>query len=186
MKNLKSKSNAKIYKFMEIKAQLNYLRMSPRKVRLVANLVKGMDVRRAEIELSHLPKRASIFLLKLLRSAVSNAKHNFQLDDRDLYIRSILVNEGPTLKRYRPRAFGRLALIRKRTSHVILNLGTRKNLLVGKFEKKDKEPTVRAVIPEEVKEVTPDIREERRALRVEKPKRRAADFVRRVFRRKAI
>ena len=108
-----------------IEAQLNYVHIAPRKMRLVANLVKGMDVSRAETQLRFLTKRASHPLVKLLRSAVANAKHNFQLDEKDLVIQKITVDGGPVLKRFRARAFGRAARLRKRTSHVTLVLKVR-------------------------------------------------------------
>ena len=107
-------SNVKV----EIKAQLNHLRISPRKVRLVADVIRDMDVKRAELELQHRLKRSAEPLLKLLRSAVSNAKHDFQLSEDQLYIKKILVNPGPVFKRFRARAFGRAAPVRRRTSHV--------------------------------------------------------------------
>ncbi len=110
---------------MEVRAQLNYLRMSPRKVRLVANLVRGMDARRAEFELAHLSKRAARPLAKLLASAIANAKNNFDLAAESLMVRSLIVNEGPTLKRMMPRAMGRGATIRKRMTHVNLVLATK-------------------------------------------------------------
>ena len=88
---------------MEIKASLHYLRMSPRKVRLVANSMKGMLALRAENNLKHLPKRAGIPLLKLLKSAMVNAEYNFNVKKDDLFIKRITVDGGPVLKRMRPR-----------------------------------------------------------------------------------
>ena len=110
---------------MEAKASLSYLHISPRKVRLVASLIKGMDATRAELELSNLPKRASGPLIKLLKSAVQNGVHDLQLDPTRLYVKSIHVDVGPVMKRMMPRAFGRGATIRKRMSHVSLVLGVR-------------------------------------------------------------
>ena len=110
---------------MAIVAKLNHLRMSPRKVRLAANLVRGMDVDEAETQLAHMPKRATEPLRKLLRSAIANAEHNFQKERATLFIQTLMVNEGTPLKRYRPRAFGRASDIRKRVSHITLALGER-------------------------------------------------------------
>ena len=107
---------------MKIAAQLNYLRLSPRKVRAVADLMRTMSVSEAEFQLEHSKKRAAHHLLKLLRSALANAKHNFYLDSDDLRIAELVVNEGPTLKRFMPRARGRATPIHKRTSHVRLIL----------------------------------------------------------------
>ncbi len=99
--------------------------MSPRKVRLVVNTVRGLTVADAETRLTFLPKLAAKPVLKLLRSAVANAEHNFKLDKKDLYVRHITADGGPTLKRWRARAFGRAAPIRKRTTHITLILATR-------------------------------------------------------------
>lgn len=111
--------------------------MSPRKVRLVVNAVRGLPVAEAETRLSFLPKLAAQPVLKLLRSAIANAEHNFKLDRRDLHIRHITADGGPTLKRWRARAFGRSAPIRKRTTHITLILAT-------KGDDKKKESLVKA------------------------------------------
>lgn len=173
---------------MDIKAQLNYLHISPRKVRLVANLIKGMDARGAELELQHVPKRGAKPLLKLLRSAVANAKHNFELGEGVLYIKKIMVNSGPVTKRFRARAFGRAAPIRKRTSHVWLELGERtepKGAVRGRKKiKKAGGPVVREAAPGDIKE---QVKIDKRARPEEIPSRtRGPGFVRRMFRRKAI
>lgn len=107
---------------MKVKAKLNNLRISPRKVRLVADLVRGLDVADAKHQLHFLIKRSSKSMLKLLNSAIANAEHNFKLKESDLYISELFVNEGPTLKRIMPRAMGRAFHIRKRTSHITLVL----------------------------------------------------------------
>lgn len=107
---------------MEVRAHLRYLRLAPRKVRLVVNLVRGLPVDQAVDQLSVLPKRASLPVLKLLNSAVANAEHNFKLQRKDLRIKSIVANEGPRLKRYQPRAFGRAAEILKKMTHVTIVL----------------------------------------------------------------
>lgn len=107
---------------MEVRAHLRFLRMAPRKVRLVTNLIKGLPVDHAVDQLSVLPKRASLPVLKLLNSAIANAEHNFQLKRDELFIKSIVANEGPRLKRYQPRAFGRAAEILKRMTHVTIVL----------------------------------------------------------------
>ncbi len=99
--------------------------MSPRKVRLVVNTIRGLSVAAAETRLNFLPKLAAQPVLKLLRSAVANAEHNFKLDKKDLFVRHIVADGGPTLKRFRPRAFGRAAPIRKRTTHISLILAVK-------------------------------------------------------------
>lgn len=110
---------------MEVKAKLRFLRMSPRKVRLVTNAIKGLSANAAETRLQFIPKLASEPVLKLLRSAVANATHNFHLQKEDLVVKSVTADGGPMLKRFRARAFGRAAPIRKRTTHITLVLGTK-------------------------------------------------------------
>ena len=109
----------------EIKAKLNYLRQAPRKVRLVADLIRGMKVKEAKVQLEFSPKRASKALLKLLNSAIANAKHNFGLSDEEiekLVIKEIQVDEGPKLKRWMPQARGSAHPIHKKTSHITIIL----------------------------------------------------------------
>lgn len=127
-------------KFMKITAKLNHLHMSPRKIRLVADLIRGMDAKEAETQLKFLTKRAARPILKLLNSAVANASHNFDVEKDNLFISEIQVNEGPTLKRWRARAMGRAAPIMKRTSHINLVLETKKE--VKKKKKKVPKPEV--------------------------------------------
>ncbi len=107
---------------MKIKASLKYLHISPRKVRIITNLIKGMDVGKAKLQLRLQSRRAARPLLKLLDSAVASAKHNFNLEEKNLYISKIVTNEGPTFKRFRARARGSAAPIMKRTTHVVLEL----------------------------------------------------------------
>lgn len=107
---------------MDVHASLRFLRMSPRKVRLVVDAVRGMSVTAAETKLTFLPKLAATPVHKLLRSAIANAEHNFHLKAEDLFIKTIVADGGPTLKRSRARAFGRAAPIRKRTTHITLVL----------------------------------------------------------------
>lgn len=96
--------------------------MAPRKVRLVADLIRGKAVDPAITELTFLRKDAALPVLKLLKSAMANAEHNFKLDASTLRVKTITVDGGATLKRFRPRAHGSAAPIRKRTSHINLIL----------------------------------------------------------------
>ncbi len=107
---------------MKVDAKLNHLRMSPVKVRLVADLVRGRRVDEAENRLKFAPKKATKPIGKLLKSAIANAEHNFDLDKSNLYISEIRVDEGPTLKRWRPRARGATDQIQKKTSHITIVL----------------------------------------------------------------
>lgn len=121
---------------MDIKAELNNIRISPRKVRLVIDVVRGKSVKHAETQLTFMNKAAASPVLKLLRSAVANAKNNFDLKTDSLYLKSIVVNEGRTLKRYMPRAYGRADVIRKRSSHILLVLAEIKEHTDGEKNKK--------------------------------------------------
>ncbi|MCD6429427.1 50S ribosomal protein L22 [bacterium] len=107
---------------MEVSAKLKYLRIAPRKVRLVADLIRGKSVDEAIRVLSFTRKRAAQPILKLLNSAIANAVHNFRLNKDKLYISKITVDEGPKLKRWRPRARGMAYEIQKKTSHITLVL----------------------------------------------------------------
>lgn len=110
---------------MQVTAHLHQLRMSPRKVRLVADLVRGMDVDEADAQLQHIVRAAALPIRKLLASAIANAEHNATLQRSNLFVRQVFVDQGTTLKRSQPRAFGRAAPIRKRTSHVTIVLDER-------------------------------------------------------------
>ena len=110
---------------MEAKASLNYLRTAPRKVRLLADLIRGTNVKKAKLALRFSGKKAGEPLLKLLNSATANAKKNLDLDDAkvaNFYIKKITVDEGPKLKRWRPVSRGSAHPIEKKTSHITLIL----------------------------------------------------------------
>lgn len=109
-------------------AKLRYLRIAPRKVRLVADLVRGKKVVEAQTLLRFLSKKASLPLVKLLKSATASAKNNFQLEENNLYISKITVDEGPKLKRWQPRARGQAYEIQKKTSHI--------TIILDEFEKR--------------------------------------------------
>ncbi len=103
---------------MEARAVAKYIRISPGKVRQVVDLIRGKDIEEALAILKFLPKRAAAPVEKVLKSAIANAEHNYDMDAGDLFVAKVYVDQGPTLKRYKPRAFGRADLIRKRTSHI--------------------------------------------------------------------
>jgi ribosomal protein L22 len=105
-----------------VRARARYVRTAPRKARLVIDHIRGKDVGQARAILSHTPRAASRDVLKLLDSAIANAENNHDLVADDLKIGKAYVDEGPTLKRYRPRALGRATRIRKRTSHMTIEL----------------------------------------------------------------
>ena len=107
------------------KAYLKYARISPRKVSIVLDLIRGKDVGAAMGSLMNTKKSASEYLIKLLKSATANAEHNFQMDASKLYVSECFVCPGPTLKRMMPRAKGSADRILKRTSHVTMVLKER-------------------------------------------------------------
>ena len=107
---------------MEATAKARYIRISPRKVQIVCELIKGKDTKYAEAILKHTPKAASEPLLKLLKSACANAENNYEMDPENLVITECLATAGPILKRGQPRAHGRMYRINKRTSHVTLTV----------------------------------------------------------------
>ncbi|MBP1907434.1 large subunit ribosomal protein L22 [Paenibacillus turicensis] len=105
---------------MEAKAHARSIRIAPRKAKLVVDLIRGKQVGDAIAILRHTPKAASPIVEKLLNSAIANAEHNYSLDVNKLVVSEVFVNQGPTMKRFRPRAMGRASRINKRTSHITL------------------------------------------------------------------
>ena len=103
---------------MQAKAVARTVRIAPRKVRLVVDLIRGKQVGEAIAILHHTPKAASPVVEKVLKSAIANAEHNYEMDINNLVVKEAFVDEGPTLKRFRPRAQGRASQINKRTSHI--------------------------------------------------------------------
>ena len=111
---------------MQAKAAARTVRIAPRKVRLVVDLIRGKQIGEAVAILNHTPKAASIVVEKLLKSAAANAEHNYEMDLNNLVVSEVFVDEGPTLKRFRPRAMGRASAINKRTSHITLVVSEKK------------------------------------------------------------
>lgn len=107
---------------MQAKASARYVRISPRKARLVIDLIRGKEVGEAISILRHTPKAASPILEKIVNSAIANAEHNFSMNPDNLVISEAFVNPGPIMKRFRPRAMGRASRINKRTSHITIVL----------------------------------------------------------------
>ena len=105
---------------MEAKAILKYARISPRKVKIVCDLIRGKDIATAQAILMTTPKAASELMLKLLKSAVANAENNFEMAPEKLYVSETYATPGPILKRGMPRAQGRMYRINKRTSHITI------------------------------------------------------------------
>jgi len=125
---------------MESEAKLNYLRISPRKVRLVADLIRGKKAREAAAILVFTTKKAAKPMKKLLDSAIANAKNNFQAEEDTLYISKITVDEAPKLKRWRARSRGRSMQIQKKASHIAIVLSGQKTKTEKKENKSPQEP----------------------------------------------
>lgn len=151
----------------QITAQLNNLVISTRKVRAVTGLIKGLDVDAAIAQLRYLARRPAKPILKLLNSAVSNAKY-FGFDKNYLYIKEIMVNEGMKLKRYKPKGFGLSMPIQKKTSHIKIVLDELPE------EKKKKKEKLIAKMPKteiQAKKISGALRaDEKKEVKIEKPK----------------
>lgn len=167
----------------QVTAKLNYLHIAPRKVRLVANALKGLSVNEAEAQLLFRPQRSSEPLLKLLRSAVANAKNNQKLNADKLVIENIQVNQGPMLKRFMPRAMGRATPIHKKMSHVILVIAEKEKMPASRFQisvaKKVKLPEKET---KESKEKKPKLEIKNETKKVKEK----AGFLKRIFNRKSV
>ena len=111
---------------MQAKAVAKSVRIAPRKVRLVIDLIRGKNVGEAIAILNHTQRGASPVVEKVLRSAIANAEHNYEMDTDNLIISEAFVDEGVTLKRFRPRAQGRATQINKRTSHITVVVSEKK------------------------------------------------------------
>ncbi len=172
---------------MQAKASLQYLRISPRKVRLVADLVRGKKVEEAQTILRFAIKRGSLPILKLLQSALASAKHNFQGEEQNLYISKITVNEGPRLKRVMAMSRGQAYPLFKRTSHILI--------VLDELKPKTQETTPPAESPKGIQAGPPQSRQQaslggkQKAKPTFETKQKAPKEVRgiqRIFRRKAI
>ncbi|MEE8131786.1 MAG: 50S ribosomal protein L22 [Candidatus Paceibacterota bacterium] len=167
-------------------AKLNYLKIAPRKVRLIANAVKKLPINEAEARLLTSPKRVAEPILKLLRSAIANAKNNQQMEVNRLFIKEIKVDQGPMLKRWMPRARGQANMIQKKGSHITIILAESDKL---------KAPRFNIVKPERIKKSELEKIKKQKAIEKEKPKetlkaevksQKGPGFIKRMFRRKSI
>ena len=110
-----------------VRARSRYVRSAPRKARLVMDHIRGKEVEQARAILTHAPRAVAEDILKLLNSAIANAESAYELGPDELRIEKAFVDQGPTIKRYRPRALGRATPIKKRTSHLTIELTTTGN-----------------------------------------------------------
>jgi large subunit ribosomal protein L22 len=178
---------------MAVTAKLKYLRIAPRKVRLVADLIRGKSVEEAQTILHFTLKKAAQPLMKLLKSAIANAKNNFQLSEENLYVSKITVDEGPKYKRWMPRARGMASEIQKKTSHVTLILDEilkkpKKMKKIKKIKKVEEIKRVEEKIPKlekPPKESKPPTGQAKFKPRAEIFKPKIEKGIKRIFRRKA-
>jgi len=136
---------------MEVRASVKYIRISPRKVRLIADLIRGLPVEAAEHQLMVVPRRSCPLFLKLLNSAIANAKNTYNIKKENLYIKIIKVDSGPSLKRWMPKAMGRATPIMKRSSRIVIILDELKDTGKKKIKKvkKEEKPVVLDEKPQE-------------------------------------
>lgn len=170
-------------------AKLSYLRIAPRKVRLVADLIRGKTVEEAQTILNFTIKKSVKPILKLIKSAIANAKNNFQMNPENLYISKIMVDEGPKLKRMRPRARGQAYRIEKKTSHITIYLDEIKSdKKIGEKIDENNKQKIKPIIEkrkifkniEKIKKIKPKFKESGLNLKVKKQK-----LNQKIFRRKA-
>jgi len=155
---------------MPVVAKLRNLRIAPRKVRLVSDLIRGKSIENAQSILSFTTQKSAPVLLKLLKQAIANARNNLKLDETNLYISKITVDEGPKLKRWMPRARGVTYPIQKKTSHVLIVLDEIKK---GAKKIKGKKPSFAKATEgkeEKIQPETVEIKEEK-AIKKEKPQK---------------
>ena len=166
---------------MQVIAKLRNLRIAPRKVRLVVDLIRGKKLVEAQAILNFAIKKAALPLAKLLKQAEANAKNNFQLDPLNLFISKITVDEGRKLKRWRPRARGQAYEIQRKTSHITLVLDEIKKTKIKKkaaLIKKEVVPEEKKVEAKKTGTKKPQIKPE---LEIKTPKREGG--IKRIFRR---
>ncbi len=167
----------------EVKAQLNGLRIAPRKVRAVTNLLKGKDVVYALNQMEFFMKRPVLPLMKLLHSAVANAENNFSMVKSNLYIKEFLVDEGVKLKRFRPKAQGRAGEIQKKTSKVRLVLDERVAGLKRQAMEKKAQKELKTIEKENDK---PELKKPEIKTEIGKKSDTSGNMVKRLFRRKQV
>lgn len=167
----------------EVRAMARFVHVAPRKVRLVTDLLRGKAVTDIFPMLQFVRRDATRPVVLLLKSAVANAEHNFQIDEKDLFVKQITVDEGPKLKRYRPRAHGSASAIRYRMSHIALTLGVRPGAKAKAIApKKEVLDDVKVINPDDVKKDS--LRSDNKDQGTTTGKRDGKGFMKGVFQRK--
>jgi large subunit ribosomal protein L22 len=176
---------------MKVEASLNNLKMTPRKVRLVAYAIRGLNVSDALIQFDKMLKQASLPLTKLLQSAIANAENNFSLDRNNLFVEDVWVGEGQKLKRWTPRAQGRATPLWRRMSKIRIVLAEREEGKTIKkkkavIKKTTKEEAKEATVEEGVKTSAPKKTKALPQKAVTHGKTRGAGFTKKTFQRKSV
>lgn len=148
---------------MQVSAKLNNFRKSPRKVRLVATMLKGLSAKEAQNQLKFIVKGSTLNFEKLLKSAVSNAENNYGWNKENLLIKDVIVNEGAKLKRWLPRAYGRASLILKRTCSIEIVVA---EIVPGKDRKKVVKQEIKEVKAEDLKKKDGENKKEKKPARI--------------------
>lgn len=177
----------------EVRAVARYVHHSPRKLRLVAQLLKNSSVDEALQQLKFSPKKAAFPIMKVLNSAVANAVHNFDLNKEQLYVKSLTIDAGPVMKKASPRAQGRAFLVRKRTSHINVLLEAKPTIKKSgrsifsirskAAEKPEQKAAAVTAEPQKVDAEKPKLKQAPKSQ--EKIKRNLVDLKRRLFNRKS-
>ncbi len=174
---------------MLVKVKSKYIRIAPRKVRLVADMVRGQKVKEAKSILNFTVNRSALPVLKLLNSGVASAKNEFKWGESNLYISKITVDEGPKLKRWMPRARGSASPIQKKTSHITIVLEELQKSNQIKKDKKDKVSTKKIGSLDEIKEEI-NLSENKKNERIDKENKARSlkdkNVKSKIFRRKSI
>ncbi len=174
---------------MLVDAKLRYSRIAPRKVRLVADLIRGMKVAKAEETLRFTVNRSARPMMKLLNSAVANAENNFNLKKDNLYIAEIRVDGGPIIKRFRARARGSASPIQKKTSHILIRLKEVEESKEQPKKDKKKDKIKKVYSEERPKEEATHKETKKQSIekeQVKEPKKEAKGEKKQIFRRKSI
>jgi len=171
---------------MEITVKLSHLKITPRKVRQIANLIRDKKAVEAEAILEFLPNKPGKSVLKLLKSAIASAKNNFQLDPSNLYISEVFGDEGPKLKRSRPVSRGSAHPVWKRTSHITLTLNELKPTAKKKLKKAVQEVPAETIKEEPAKEIDSSKKQDKPRFEMKETKsQRNQGKLNRIFRRKS-
>lgn len=176
---------------MQVKAKAKYIKIAPRKARLVAGVIRGLDVELALSKLAIMDKRAVKPISKLLNSAIANAEHNYELNRANLFVEQIAVNDGPTAFRWMPKAFGRATPIRHRTSIIDIVLSEKTPTAEKKKAKAAKKETENITATEKAVDNSIEADAKKKVVKTFKDEKKVAtrkgsekSLIKKVFRRK--